>query len=64
MESYLIELLTPIELNKDDRKPIYFEQGTIFKVLMETSNALIVSNDPDFNFTIQLSTENTVWRRL
>lgn len=62
METYLIELLEEVVLTKENRPAITFEKGTILKVLMQSPSALIVSSDSNFNFTLQTSGENKVWR--
>ena len=62
METYLIELLEEVILTKENCPTITFEKGTILKVLMQSPSALIVSSDSNFNFTIQASGENKIWR--
>lgn len=64
MEKLIIELLKPVTLEKENWNPLVFEQGTILKVVMQTPTSLLVSDDSNFNFTVSLRDENTVWREL
>ncbi|GAA5187824.1 hypothetical protein GCM10023345_27390 [Acinetobacter kookii] len=64
MEKLIIELLKPVTLEKENCNPLVFEQGTILKVVMQTPTSLLVSDDSNFNFTVSLRDENTVWREL
>ncbi|WP_180108932.1 MULTISPECIES: hypothetical protein [unclassified Acinetobacter] len=64
MESAIVELLKPITLNKENCSPLVFETGTVLKVIMQTPEGLLVSNDDKFNFTISLKDKNEVWREI
>ena len=62
MEIYLIELLKPIELYKENCKTIKFDQGTVLKVIMESRSLVMVTADSEFNFTIPLSQKDITWK--
>lgn len=64
MESSVIELLKPITLEKENCTPIIYEEGTVLKVVMQTPTILLVTTDNQFNFTVALKDENTIWREL
>jgi len=64
MESSVIELLKPITLEKENCAPIFFEEGTVLKVVMQTPTSLLVTTDNQFNFTVALKDENEIWREL
>lgn len=62
MEPYLIELLEPIVLTKENCPTITYEKGTILKVIMEAPAVLIASSDSYFNFTIKVADKDTIWK--
>jgi len=64
MESSVIELLKPITLEKENCTPIIYEEGTVLKVVMQTPTSLLVTTDNQFNVTVALKDENTIWREL
>ena len=64
MEKLIIELLKPVTLEKENCNPLVFEQGTMLTVVMQTPTSLLVSDNSNFNFTVSLRDENTVWREL
>ena len=64
MDTLAIELIRQVELNKENCEPLIYEQGTILKVLMKTPTSYLVSDDANFNFTVLLSDEDKVWRKL
>ncbi|WP_180077334.1 MULTISPECIES: hypothetical protein [unclassified Acinetobacter] len=64
MESAIVELLKPITLNKENCSPLFFETGTVLKVIMQTPEGLLVSNDDKFNFMISFKDKNDVWREI
>jgi len=64
MESFVIELIKPITLEKENFAPKVFEEGTVLKVLLKTPNSLLRSDDAKFSFTIDLSAEDVTWRKL
>lgn len=64
METPIIELLKPVTLEKENCPPLVFEEGTVLKVIMQTPTGLLVSDDSNFNFTISLDGQNTVWREI
>ncbi len=64
MESTIVELLQPVTLEKENCSPLVFETGTVLKVVMQTPEGLLVSNDNNFNFMISLKDKNQVWREI
>lgn len=64
MESFVIELIKPITLEKENHTTKVFEEGTILKVLLKTPNSLLVSDDSKFSFTVDLDGENIIWCKL
>ncbi|MGE8571057.1 MAG: hypothetical protein ACN6NW_03350 [Acinetobacter amyesii] len=64
MENAIVELLKPITLNKENCSPLVFETGTVLKVIMQTPEGLLVSNDDKFNFMISFKDKNDVWREI
>ncbi|AUX85222.1 hypothetical protein ACUM6W_10415 [Acinetobacter tandoii] len=64
MESFVIELIKPITLEKENHTAKVFEEGTILKVLLKTPNSLLVSDDAKFSFTVDLNDEDIIWRKL
>ena len=64
MESFVIELIKPITLEKENHPAKVFEEGTILKVLLKTPNSLLVSDDAKFSFTVDLNDEDIIWRKL
>jgi hypothetical protein len=64
MESFVIELIKPITLEKENHTAKVFEEGTILKALLKTPNSLLVSDDTKFSFTVNLDGENIIWRKL
>ncbi|RKG34561.1 hypothetical protein [Acinetobacter tianfuensis] len=64
MERPIVELLKPVTLRKENCTPKIFETGTVLKVIMQTPEGLLVSDDSNFNFTISLKDQNSVWREI
>jgi hypothetical protein len=64
MENLVIELLKPVTLKKENCNPMIFESGTVLKVIMHTPEGLLVSDDSNFNFTISMKDQNTIWREI
>lgn len=64
MENAIVELLKPVTLNKENCSPLVFESGTVLKVVMQTPEGLLVSNDNNFNFMISLKDKNDIWREI
>lgn len=64
MENLIIELLKPVTLKKENCNPMIFESGTVLKVLMHTPEGLLVCDDSNFNFTISMKDQNTIWREI
>ncbi|MHA3893344.1 hypothetical protein [Acinetobacter sp. GXMZU3951] len=64
MESFVIELIQPVTLEKDDHVPKVFDEGTVLKVLMKTPTSLLVRDDHKFSFTVDLNDEDVTWRKL
>lgn len=64
MENPIIELIESVTLEKENCAPLFFEAGTVLKVLMQTPTGLLVSADSQFNFTVLLEDENKVWRKI
>ena len=64
MDTVLVELIKPIELSKENCKPIIFEVGTVLKVIMKSTSVLMVTADSKFNFTIPLKEQNKTWRMI
>lgn len=64
MENLVIELLKPVTLKKENCNQMIFESGTVLKVIMHTPEGLLVSDDSNFNFTISMKDQNTIWREI
>jgi len=64
MENLIVELLKPVTLRKENCTPMIFETGTVLKVVMQTPDGLLVSDDSNFNFTILLKDQNSIWREI
>lgn len=62
MEKKVIELLSSIELLKENCDPISFEEGTLLKVIMKLNSMLIVTEDSKFNFTIPMTEKDIKWK--
>ena len=63
-ESILVELLEVVSLEKENFPTIEYEVGTVLKVVLTSPKTILVSTEPNVNFTLQLADENKVWRRI
>ncbi|ESK40127.1 hypothetical protein P256_00567 [Acinetobacter nectaris CIP 110549] len=64
MADFIIELLEPINLEKEGLAPIFFDKGTLFKVVYDSVNSHLVRADDGMTFSIAKQDQDRVWRYL
>ena len=63
MENMVIELIEPVQLEKQGCTPIIFNPGTLFRVVLESKVSYLVKADSGFTFIVSLEQENKVWKK-
>ncbi|MEB3767567.1 hypothetical protein [Acinetobacter sp. MD2] len=62
--SDVIELISPVTLEKEGYPPLHFTKGTLFKVEQDFPNCYLVRTDQGFTFTLDKNNENKTWVKL
>ncbi|WEV49915.1 hypothetical protein OZX61_05515 [Acinetobacter sp. ESL0695] len=64
MADLIIELLEPINLEKEGYSPVVFDKGTLFKVVYDSMNSHLVRADNGLTFSIAKQDRDRIWRYL